>query len=78
MGRETGVFPGEDTSLIGHELAEQGRVFVIKGIGCEIDFGFGTGSAFFSVSRASTTFAILFVGVRFTRHDDYLISRWSV
>ena len=43
MGRKTGVFAGENATLIRDELLEQVRVLEIERIDGEIDLGFGPG-----------------------------------
>jgi hypothetical protein len=63
MGRQPGVFPGQDSPIFRHKLLEQGDVFVIDGIDGEVDFGFRTGNP---GSICATGF--LLVGIGFTRH----------
>ena len=46
-GGQAGVLAGQDASVVGHELAEQGRVPIIEGVDGEIDLGLGPGRALF-------------------------------
>jgi len=87
MGRQTGVFAGQDSALVGDELPEQIHIFVVQGIDGEIDLGFGARRALFHRGRfAATSFGIALFCVGFARHkalfdfavDGVAAQRWIV
>ena len=42
---QTGVFAREDATLVSHELPEQGGVFEVESVDCEVDLRLGPRSA---------------------------------
>jgi hypothetical protein len=71
MSRHTGVFAGQDAALIGDVLAEQIGVLIVQGVGGEINLRLWPGCAIFHWALA----ALIFVGMSFAGHKNYLISR---
>src|SRR6185436_13507778 len=68
MGRQAGVFAGQDAAVVGDELAQQIDALEIEGVDGEIDLGLRTGRAFFQAAGAAATFAITAVRMSFTGH----------
>src|SRR6266404_7453195 len=77
VGRQAGVFAGQDAPGVGDELPEQIDVFEIERVGREVNLGLGSGGARFRGPSAART-AARFVNVGLARHKGYLISRCRV
>src|SRR5258706_5512155 len=78
MGGQTGVFAWQNAAGIGHKLAQQIDVLVVKSIHCEIDFWFRAwGADFHCPALGSTALAASRpVSIGFTRHK--LLSDFAV
>lgn len=68
MSGQTGVFPGQNPTLIRHELFKQVRVLEVERVNCEINFGLGSLGADFISAGAAARAALFFVGIRFAWH----------
>jgi hypothetical protein len=69
MGGQAGIFAGQNSPLVCHELLEQVRIFEIKRINGEVNFWLRPGCAHFRGPGAATAAAtLLFVSIGFAGH----------
>jgi len=77
---QTRVFARQDAPGVGHELPEQGHVFVFERINRKIDFRLGPGSSDLRGTASSLSVAAAFIGMSVPWHNgllDFAVQRMA-